>query len=334
MRQGCPAFLLEGLQLRVLSRRTHKLTSRHQLFSISRLDTMDHPQLLASTRVFAVPELVELILCNLSMFEVLPLSTVSTTFYEVIHCSPSLKRKLFLTQPHIADIPNYFQSDRCHDPSSPSADTTASTRPTFQGPMYARHLDNTLLNPALNKIFPDLKALRLNDSNGWLLLTFRRLPPLTDPNKPARPSWKSMLLTAQPLTRLSLEPAARHVDTATIMPLRGLSSGPNPQEAARIAALYARISMRRENSPRFGGSGDRPAALPIQATLRWAAARGEASSDGWVWGSSLEFVRGRKPDGGVDVEKVLVDETGIRIGHLERVVRAGRWASWVCRVDG
>ena len=92
--------------------------------------------------------------------------------------------------------------------------------------------------------------------------------------------------------------------------------------------------MRRENSLRFGGSGDRPAALPVQATLRWAAARGEASSDGWVWGSSLEFVRGRKPDGGVDVEKVLVDETGIRIGQLERVVRAGRWASWVCRVDG
>ena len=92
--------------------------------------------------------------------------------------------------------------------------------------------------------------------------------------------------------------------------------------------------MRRENSPRFGGSGDRPAVLPVQTTLRWAAARGEASSDGWVWGSSLEFVRGRKPDAGVDVENLLVDETGIRIGQLERVVRAGRWAWWVCRVDG
>lgn len=290
---------------------------------------MDHRPLHASTRVFAVPELVELILCHLSMFDVLPLSTVSTTFYHAIRSSPSLKRKLFLTQPHIADIPNYDLSSQ----SFYTAPTT-STSPIFHGPMYNRHLDASLLNPALHQIFPGLTTRPLSDGNGWLLLTFQRPPPPPDPNKPTRPSWKSMLLTAQPLTRLSLEPAALHVDPSTIMPLRGLSPVPNPQEAARIAALSARISMRRENIPRFGGSGDRPAALPVQATLRWAAARGEASSDGWVWGTSLEFVRGRKPDNGVDVEKLLVDETGIRIGQLERVVRAGRWQWWVCRVDG
>jgi len=303
---------------------------------------MDQSPLHASTRVFAVPELVELILCHLSMFDVLPLSSVSTTFHHAIRSSPSLKRKLFLTQPHIADIPNYVlpsQPGRCHDPSSTSsANNTRATPPPFHGPMYARHLDETLFNPVLRKIFPGLNIRQLSDGNGWLLLTFQSLPaPVnhqTGPNKPTRPSWKSMLLTAQPLTRLTLEPAALHVDSTISTPLQGLSSGPNPQEAARIAALSARISMRRENSPRFGGSGDRPAALPVRATLRWAAARGEASSDGWVWGSSLEFVRGRKPDAGVDVESLLVDETGIRIGQLERVVRAGKWEWWVCRVDG
>jgi hypothetical protein len=309
---------------------------------LSRLDTMDHPQLHASGRVFAIPELVELILYHLSMFEVLPLSSVSTTFYHTIRSSPSLKRKLFLTQPHAADIPNYApscQPAHYHDPSSSSSLTNnpTITRPPFHGPMYTRHLDKTLLNPALEQIFPNFTIRPLIDGNGWWLLTFQGLPtPINPigPNKPARPSWKSMLLTAQPLTRLTLEPAALHVDPTMMAPLRGLSSTPNPQEAARIAALYQRISTRRENSPRFGGSGDRPAALPVQATLRWAAARGEACSEGWVWGSSLEFVSGKKPDSGVDVQNLLVDETGIRIGQLERVVRAGKWDWWVCRVDG
>lgn len=301
---------------------------------------MDHQQPLhASTRVFAIPELVELILCHLSMLDILPLSRVSTTFYYTIHSYPSIKRKLFLTQPHMADIPNYLQFDRRHDPSStPSTANTTATHPTFHGPMYARQLDTSLFNPALFKIFPHLTIHTLSDGNGWLLLTFPPLPqsPSLDqhiPDKLPRPTWKSMLLTAQPLTRLRLEPAARLVHPSNTAPLPRLPWSPDPPEAERIAALHARISSRRENSPRFGGGGDRPAALPPQTTLRWAAARGEASSDGWVWGNSLDFVSGRKPESRGNLESILVDETGIRLGQLERVVKARWWTRWVCRME-
>lgn len=75
--------------------------------------------------------------------------------------------------------------------------------------------------------------------------------------------------------------------------------------------------------------------MPVQTTLRWAAARGEASADGWVWGTSLEFVRGKRlPDFG-ECESFVCDRAGVRVGDVERIVRNGRgWGWWVVRREG
>jgi len=271
--------------------------------------------------VMHTPELLELILSHLEMMEIIRLSSTSLAVNAIIYSSPLLKRKLFLSQP------------RLHDISAVVPPTLLPSHATqFQGPMYSYYLDITLFNPALFKLLPGLTIRDL--LNGWLFLSF---------NSSSRPassedaSYKSMLLTAQPITKLRLEPAALLIDPSTgTVPLAAISRmpAPDPGEAARIEALFQRLSVRRENSPRFGGPGERAPMLPVQATLRWAAARGEVSSDGWIWGPSLKFVRGKRVTNFIPTGSSVCNESGVRIGDIERVLEGARgWNWWAIRKD-
>lgn len=295
---------------------------------------MATPSTTASTLVFNTPELLELILSHLSLLETIRLAPTSLKIHNLVFTSPALKRKLFLTQPRLEDLPpeanNIFDDDGT-PPSPPSPSSP------LQGPMYTHHLDITLFNPALYSILPGLTLRHLGA--GWILCTFGSIhapkPAQHSTTASITPSYTTMLLTAQPLTQLRIEPAALHTDASatTALPLRPLPS-PDPTEAARIQNLHQRLSHRRENSPRFGGPGERAPCLPVQTTLRWAAARGEASADGWVWGSSLEFVRGKRvPDFG-ETESFVVDKAGVRVGDVVRVVGGVRWGWWVIRKEG
>lgn len=128
---------------------------------------------------------------------------------------------------------------------------------------------------------------------------------------------------------------------------------PNPAEERRIAALYARMSRSLATAHRSGAHNyeqDRlrfltglepgarasdedlasPAPLPVSTALRWAAARGEASYEGWVWGSSLQFAGGKKPFPGY-ATSLAGGENGVTVGQLEEEMRGSKWTTWVIR---
>lgn len=282
-------------------------------------EAMEVPRINAASQAFETFELAELILSHLNLLEVLRTERTRRGISSVIRSSPTLKRRLYFLQPRNEDL------HRCTDyygapvrPRDPPHDAFVP-HVTFDGPFMTPFLDTTLLNPLLPLIFPGHRVTPLE--NGWILLILRNLPNIP---RDVQPSWASMLFTAQPLKQLHIEAATMLHDTSTPSMSYHLPP-PDPAEAERIAALHARISMSRART----AGVDKPADFPIHAIRRLAAARGEASRDGWIWGSSLEFVKGRKPR--VLYEPIVTNEGGVRIGQLEALVRKTGWNIWVLR---
>ncbi|KAF2098782.1 hypothetical protein NA57DRAFT_76021 [Rhizodiscina lignyota] len=278
---------------------------------------MEGPKGHAGCQVFETFELVELILSHLTLLEILRAEPTSRSISSVIHSSPTLKRRLHFSQPRNGDINRCMD---CYGTPVPRHDIPSDAfipYAAFSGPMTT-FIDATLLNPLLPRIFPCHRTNPLE--HGWLLLVLRDLPDLPDNS---RPSWASMLFTAQPVKKLRIEPATMLRESPnSCAPIR--LPPPDPAEADRIAALHARLSTTRTRTDL------RPAEFPVNGIRRLAAARGEASADGWVWGSSLDLVRGKKPKPGYE-KSLLVNEDGVRIGQIEEVARKAKWNTWVLK---
>lgn len=236
-----------------------------------------------------------------------------------------------------------------HDPLSSVVDDMMQRRPAETNAVP--HVDGRLFNPILGRLFSGLRVQHLE--YGWTLITVTELPEPAQ-MKHVRPSWKGLLLTALPLKELRIEPAVllqyHKRDATGGGGVYGPISPPNADEERRIAALHTRMSTNLASSSsavnthrlqwrhrameidrrRYGDAGIfAPVSLPVSAAIRWAAAKGEASNEGWVWGSSLQFAGGKKPFPGYATR--LSRKEGVTVGQLEEEMRGSKWLNWVIR---
>lgn len=281
------------------------------------------PQSSAVNHVFDTFELLELILMQLDLLDLFRVQGINRRTRSVIRGSPPLQRKLYL-QPDLRSKTSLRSkaSAKLEDHSIPGAPGGSSFP-----------LEPVLFNPLLPRLCGYSRLSTKKLENDWLLFSASSF---LGREEDVGPSWRSTLLTSQALTHLRMEPAGLLFDRSCSPPY--FIAAPNPAEAERLAALHFRLSNPRatnqfvhRNRERFAGA-DRPSPIPVATSRKLAAARGEASQEGWVWGQSLDFVKGRKPASGGEHRKIAIENPkGITLGDVDDVMRKARWSTWVIK---